>query len=109
MMPEYFWSNCVALTSIVKARFLSGVQITLPPSHVEVGIAVTGQAILRNNAGGDGRVADRVLGVIAVPNLSTRTIDRAGPVGIPAWVKPPRKPQVLTDSSEVPVAAVVPL
>src|SRR6266568_4702333 len=30
-VPEYFWSNCVQLTSRVKARFFTGVQTMLPP------------------------------------------------------------------------------
>src|SRR5712691_5821629 len=30
-VPEYFWSNCVQLTSRVKARFFTGVQTRLPP------------------------------------------------------------------------------
>ena len=40
IVPEYFWSNCVQLTSAVKARSLTGVQTMLPPMTAKLKLAL---------------------------------------------------------------------
>src|SRR5712691_6285648 len=82
MKPEYFWSRWLQFTSAVNARFLTGVQTTLPPMTAKLKSGLPRQTISWGQ-GGHEVGADQGLARIAILQLSIGTVDAGGPVGIP--------------------------
>ena len=92
IVPSYFWSSLVQLTSAVKAKPLTGVQTVLKPTTptLKSGLQTPGppnrptRPRLRPDGAADAAdAADRYLGKIAVLQRAVATVDLAHPVRVP--------------------------
>ena len=92
IVPSYFWSNLVQLTSAVKAKPLTGVQTVLTPMTptLKSGLQTPGPPSrpVRPRSRPDGAAdaadaAERYLGKIAVLQRAVATVDLAHPVRVP--------------------------
>ena len=92
IVPSYFWSSLVQLTSAVKAKPLTGVQTVLKPTTptLKSGLQTPGPPnrptrprLVPDGAADAADAAHRYLGKIAVLQRAVATVDLAHPVRIP--------------------------